>query len=80
MERKTAKKPNPFIQGIATFLNGWKEKQQKKPRSIAQRGFSICLPLLTAYEFDKNNAFLSINKKTPATIVARGDPNNNKQN
>jgi hypothetical protein len=30
MERKTAKKPNPFIQGIATFLNGWKEKQQKK--------------------------------------------------
>jgi hypothetical protein len=43
----------------------WKEKQQKKPRSNAQRGFSICLPLLTAYGFDKNNAFLPINKKTP---------------
>jgi hypothetical protein len=40
MERKTAKKPNPFIQGIATFLNGWKEKQQKKnPGALLNRAF-----------------------------------------
>jgi len=56
----------------------WKEKQQKKPRSIAQRGFSICLPLLTAYGFDKNNAFLSINKKNPGAMLNGVDPNKHK--